>query len=71
MVSAGPAGSITVAVTDMVLTLESWDISGFEVLEMEQRSDRIEIELGNGDTEVELKVRLEETGELDIRLDID
>ena len=59
------------AVTDMVLTLESWDISGYQVVEMEQRSDRIEIELADGEFEVELKVRLKETGELDIRLEVD
>ena len=71
VVSAGPAGSITVSVTDMVLTLDSWDIAGFEVVELEQRTDRIEIDLDNGSVEVELKVRLKDSGELDIRLKLD
>lgn len=55
----------------MVLTLDSWDISGFDVVELEQRSDRIEIELVGGDVEVELKVRLKDSGELDVRLEVD
>lgn len=71
VVSAGPAGTITVSVTNMVLTLDSWDIVGFDVAEMEQRNDRIEIELVNGTTEVELKVRLKDSGELDIRLEVE
>jgi len=70
-VSAGPAGTITVSVTGMVLTLDSWDISGFEVVELEQRTDRIEIELEDGDTEIELRVRLKDSGELDIRLKVE
>jgi hypothetical protein len=55
----------------MVLTLDSWDIAGFDVVEMEQRDDRIEIELTDGAIEVELEVRLKDTGELDIRLKLD
>jgi len=54
-----------------VLTLDSWDISGFEVVELEQRTDRIEIELEDGDTEIELRVRLKDSGELDIRLKVE
>lgn len=55
----------------MVLTLDSWDIEGFEVVELEQRTDRIEIDLDNGSVELELKVRLKDSGELDIRLKVD
>ena len=71
VVSAGPAGSITVSVTDMILTLDSWDIVGFAVEELEQRNDRIELDLSDGSTEVELKVRLKDSGELDIRLEVE
>lgn len=54
-----------------MLTLDNWDISGFDVVELEQRFDRIEIELENGDTEVELRVRLKDSGELDTRLKVE
>lgn len=70
VVSAGPAGSITVTVRGAALSVESWDISGFEIVELEERADRIEVELTDGQTEVELEVRLKDDGELRAHLEV-
>ncbi len=70
VVSAGPAGSITVTVRGSALSVESWDISGFEIVELEERADRIEVELTDGQTEVELEVRLKDDGELRAHLEV-
>lgn len=66
---AGPAGSITIDVRSGSLSLTSVDArSGWSYEIDKARSDDIEVELSQGDSEVEIRVRIHH-GRLEVRVD--
>jgi hypothetical protein len=67
-ISAGEAGSVTVAVVDGALELRRVDAAAGWTAEVEERSaHEVEVEFRRGDDEVEVKVELDD-GELRVRV---